>query len=50
MDLNKPELVKLGFVGLVLGLRHFLLLLQPPQKIILVSKMVKSDSKTSILH
>ena len=47
-DLDKLNLVKLAYVGLVLGLSLFLLLLQMPQNMTLALKVVKSDSKITI--
>ena len=38
----------LGYIGLILGSNQFLLLPQLPQKILLASKVVKSDSKIII--
>jgi len=43
-DLDKLNLVKLGYGGSVLGSSQFLRLPQLPQKITLVSKVVKSDT------
>ena len=44
-DLDKPNLIKLAYGGLILGLSWFSLLHQLPQKLLLDSKVVKSDSK-----
>ena len=41
-DLDKLNLVKLGYGGLILGWRQFLLLLQLPQKMRLTSKVTKN--------
>ena len=43
------NLVKLGYGGLVLGSSQFLLLPKLPQKMMIASKVVKSDSKIIIL-
>ena len=48
MDLDKLNLVKLGYDGSVLGLSQFLLLPQLPQKMILALKVVKSNSEIII--
>ena len=51
MDLDKLNLVYLGYGGSVLGLSQFLILPQLPQKMTLTIKVVKSDSKiVSLLH
>ena len=47
-DLDKLKLVKLGYGSLDLGSGQFLLLPQPAQKMMLDSKVVKSDSKIII--
>ena len=47
-DLDTINLVKICTGGLVLGLSKFPLLPQLPQKMMLVSKVVKSDSKIII--
>ena len=48
-NLDKLNLLKLANGGLVLGSSQFLLLPQLPLKMILASKVVKSDSKIIIL-
>ena len=48
-DLCKINLVKLGYGGLALGLSQYSILPQPPQKMTLASKVVKSDSKIIML-
>ena len=47
-DLDKLNLIKLAYGGLVLGLNYILLLPQLPHKIMLASKVVKRDSKIII--
>ena len=47
-DLDKPNLFELAYGGLVLGSSQFLLLPQLPHKMMLVSKVVKSNSKIII--
>ena len=47
-DLDKLNSVKFGYGGLDLGSSQYLLLSQLPQKMILPSKVVKSDSKIII--
>ena len=49
MDLDKRNLVKLGYDGSVLGLKQYMLLALLPQKMMLPSKVVKNDSKMIIL-
>ena len=49
-DLDKLILVKIGNGGLVLSSSQFLLLPQLPQKIMLASIVVKSDSKIEICY
>ena len=49
-DLDKLILVKIGNGGLVLSSSQFLLLPQLPQKIMLASIVVKSDSKIEIFN
>jgi hypothetical protein len=39
------QAAKLGYVGLVLGSSHFLLIQQQPQKMMLALQVVKSDSE-----
>jgi hypothetical protein len=39
---------KFAYAGSILSSRHFLLLPQPPQKILLALKVVKIDSKISL--
>ena len=46
-DLDKLNLVKFGFGGFILGFSLFSLLPKLPQKTLIASKVVKSDSKIS---
>ena len=48
-DLDKLNLLKLAYGDLVLGLSQFFLLPQLPQNKTLASKLLKSDSKITIL-
>ena len=48
LDVDKLNLVKLCYCGLVLGLRHFLQLPQLPQKMRFAAKVVKSNLKIII--
>ena len=47
-NLDKVNLVKLGYGGLGLGSSQFFLMLKLPQKIAFLSKLVKSDWKLII--
>ncbi len=48
-DLDKLILVKFGYENLILGMKQLLLLTYLPQNMMLISKVVKSDTKIIIL-
>ena len=48
MDLDKLNLIKLGYSCLVLGSSQFLIMPQLPQKMMHASKVVKNDLKIII--
>ena len=49
MDLDKLNLIKLGYSCLVLGSSQFLIMPQLPQKMMLATKVVKINSKNNHL-